>query len=130
MLRRIEQDDEVLGEVGQRVYLQLLLAEPDRARLGDAKCCADDADVDVGQLGRVRAGRRAPVSRAAQEVAEQITAASGNSDRTNPSRPPAPGAGTNFPPMLTRASSEHFGQRPRSPARTGECLEWAELGAG
>ena len=58
--RRIEQDDQVLGKVGQRVHLQLLLAEPDRARLGDAKCRADDADIDIGQLGRVRANVERP----------------------------------------------------------------------
>ena len=41
----IEQSDKMLREVGQGIHPQVLLAEPDRARFGDAEGGADDADV-------------------------------------------------------------------------------------
>jgi len=49
----IEQSDKMLREVGQGIHPQVLLAEPDRARFGDAEGGADDADVNVSQIGRL-----------------------------------------------------------------------------
>ena len=46
---RVEQDDEVLGEIGERIHFQFVFAEPDRAGLSDAERGAHDSDIDIGQ---------------------------------------------------------------------------------
>ena len=46
----IEQNDEVLGKVGERVYVQFFLSEEHRAGLGYAETCAHDGDIDGGEV--------------------------------------------------------------------------------
>ena len=53
---RIEQHDEVLGEIGQRVDTELSLGERDRACLGDAEGGAHDGDIDIVERGGLGAG--------------------------------------------------------------------------
>jgi hypothetical protein len=43
---RIEQHDEMLGEIGEGVDFQFVLAEPYRTGLGDAEGGTDDTDVE------------------------------------------------------------------------------------
>jgi hypothetical protein len=49
----IEQCEEMLGEKRKRIYLQLRLAQPDRAGFGDSKSGPNDADIDIGQIRRL-----------------------------------------------------------------------------
>jgi len=46
----IEQDDQVLCQIGDGVDAEIRITEEHRARLGDGKGCADDAEIDIGQL--------------------------------------------------------------------------------
>ena len=47
---RVEQHDEVLGEVGHGVHPQLVLREQHRAGLGHPEHRSDDGDIDVGEV--------------------------------------------------------------------------------
>jgi hypothetical protein len=75
----------VLRKIRERIDLQLVLAEPERARFRDSEGGADDTDINVGQIGGIGvAGQGSSPSTSA--VAEQITGACVKSDRTKPSR--------------------------------------------
>ncbi len=47
-LLRIEQNNKMLCEIRQGISCQFLLAEPNRARLGDTERCPDDTDIHIG----------------------------------------------------------------------------------
>src|SRR5208337_1222513 len=49
---RIEQDDQVLRKIGDRVDAELLVAEQDRPRLGDGEGGADNGEIDIRQILR------------------------------------------------------------------------------
>ena len=102
-LLRIEQNNKMLGEIGQGISCQFLLAEPHRPRLGDTERCPDDT---TSTLASAPGSVLLSITRVPRisGVAEQTTSASGKSDFTNASRGFPSRTGTNFPPILTSAS--------------------------
>lgn len=52
-IRRIEQNDQVLREIGQRIHLQILVRQQHRASFGDAARGAHHGVVDISQGPRI-----------------------------------------------------------------------------
>src|SRR6516225_1019350 len=50
-LLRIEQDKKMLGEIGQGISCQFVLAEPNRPGLGNTERRPDDTDIHLGRGG-------------------------------------------------------------------------------
>jgi hypothetical protein len=48
-LLRIEQDKKMLGEIGQGISCQFVLAEPNRPGRGDTERRPDDSDIHISQ---------------------------------------------------------------------------------
>src|SRR6516162_2314664 len=53
-LLRIEQDKKMLGEIGQGISCQFVLAEPNRPGLGSTERRPDDTDIHISQLDWLR----------------------------------------------------------------------------
>ena len=52
-IRRIQQNDQVLCKIGQRVHLQILVRKQHRSSFGDAARGAHYCVIDISQLPRV-----------------------------------------------------------------------------
>ena len=48
----VEQDDQMLREIGDRVHLEIGIAQEDGACLRDAKSCSDDRKIYIRQIPR------------------------------------------------------------------------------
>src|SRR5262249_33515601 len=97
---RVQQSDEVLRKIRERIDLQLGLAEPERAGFRHSKGGADDTDINVGQIGGISVADLPSTS----AVAEQMTVARGKSDRMKRSGLLPLRSLANFPPIRINAS--------------------------
>ena len=52
-IRRIQQNDQVLCKIGQRIHLQILVRQQHRSGFGDAAVGAHHGVIDISQLPRI-----------------------------------------------------------------------------
>src|SRR6516165_9665670 len=98
---RIEQHDQVLREVGDRVGMEVGLAQEDRAGLGNGKGRADDGEVDIRRScgAPIPAMSRFP---AISGTTEHTILAPAIFSRTGARTSPESGGSRNMPPIWCR----------------------------
>ena len=113
----VEQCEEMLGQKGKRIHLQLRLAQPDRAGFGDSKSGPHDADIDIVQIRRVdNAAQGAVAVHFGRRRTDHLRLREQRSDE--PRRGPPSWVSANLPPMRSKRLLKFSQQAIRRVART------------